>query len=179
MEKIIEEAKKYARRYMSNKDDSHDWQHLTRVHDLALHIAEKDQIPRDMDVLRIGALFHDIVDHKYSLPKKKIAYGSCTIIKTQNAKDVVDEFFESYPEFTAQQKEKVLDIVLNTSWSSNKLETNMKFQTNLKLFVTPTDWMHWEQWGWQDAFYTEPTRGTNYSTKIYCQKFFQTSKRRA
>ena len=45
------------------KEGSHDWWHVYRVWQMARHLAEGEEV--DQTVVELGALLHDIADHKF------------------------------------------------------------------------------------------------------------------
>jgi len=68
--KLITDAKKYISILMANNDPSHDFSHVERVYNNAMHIAKREtynnpSINVDYVVLALAALFHDVADFKY------------------------------------------------------------------------------------------------------------------
>jgi uncharacterized protein len=63
-EAIIAEAKKFVRATLEGEGSGHDWWHISRVHNLALTIA-KEHAEADLFIVELGALLHDIGDHKF------------------------------------------------------------------------------------------------------------------
>lgn len=59
---VIERTEKYVRETLSGESSGHDWWHVYRVWNMAKHIGEKEHA--DMFIVEIGALLHDIADHK-------------------------------------------------------------------------------------------------------------------
>lgn len=55
---MIDKIMDNARQFFSESRGSHDWDHTMRVHNLCMHIGEKENA--DMEILRISALLHDI-----------------------------------------------------------------------------------------------------------------------
>jgi uncharacterized protein len=55
---IIEKIEKEARKFFVGASGCHDWTHVERVRNLALHIGKKEKA--DLFVLEIAALLHDI-----------------------------------------------------------------------------------------------------------------------
>lgn len=47
----------------NHESTGHDWFHIERVYKLSLHIGEKENA--DLFVCQLGALLHDIADHKF------------------------------------------------------------------------------------------------------------------
>ena len=52
---------------MKDYDSSHDFYHILRVRNLALHIAKQEKIkdPKSLQLIELCAYLHDINDHKY------------------------------------------------------------------------------------------------------------------
>lgn len=55
---MINQIKEEAKRFFLHARGSHDWSHVERVYNLAIHIGEKEGA--DLDVLGIAAILHDI-----------------------------------------------------------------------------------------------------------------------
>ena len=62
-QKIIEKTEIFVRETLAEAEGGHDWWHIYRVRELALHIAEGEKA--DMFIVNIGALLHDIADAKF------------------------------------------------------------------------------------------------------------------
>jgi uncharacterized protein len=110
---------------MKANDPSHDWYHVERVYKLACHIAEKeipslanDGIYLDLLVIKLAALFHDVVDFKYDHDKSK----SMEEIASERLNDFFSKFQD---ECSDEQKEKIIFIILNMSWRK-ELESAQK-----------------------------------------------------
>jgi uncharacterized protein len=61
---IIEHTRKYVEEKLRDETNAHDWWHVYRVCQLAMHLAEHEK-GVDLFVLQLGALFHDIADWKF------------------------------------------------------------------------------------------------------------------
>ncbi|KAL2277111.1 hypothetical protein FJTKL_00244 [Diaporthe vaccinii] len=112
-EELIKSVSSYVKEYMSHYDPSHDYNHIQRVHHLALLILDKEsqsepaaKSPYDKTLLTLGALLHDVGDHKYLLPGQ----DSTTLVR-----DVLLE--RGCP---ADLADRVQDLVLHVSFSSEK-----------------------------------------------------------
>lgn len=112
-EELIKSVSSYVKEYMSHYDPSHDYNHIQRVHRLALLILHKEiqsdnaRAPQyDETLLTLGALLHDVGDRKYLLPGQ----DSTTLVR-----DVLLE--RGCP---ADLADKVQDLVLHVSFSSEK-----------------------------------------------------------
>lgn len=62
-EEIIKATRDHVKEKFANEGSGHDWWHIQRVWNTALHIAEAEQA--DTFVVSLGALLHDIADHKF------------------------------------------------------------------------------------------------------------------
>jgi uncharacterized protein len=101
--KIIEETELYVADYMSNYDVSHDFNHIIRVKNTATIIAiSEDLLSDDIFIIQLGALMHDIADHKY-----------CSEIFTQEM--IIRTFYENSLEKSII--DEVVKIACNTSLS--------------------------------------------------------------
>ena len=70
----INEIKAFAMKYFSNAPGSHDWQHVERVRNLCLHIAEVEGA--DKDALQIAAYLHDIGRPYQEASKGRICHAA-------------------------------------------------------------------------------------------------------
>ena len=62
---LIRETENYVKAEMSQNDSSHDWNHIERVRNLALHIAKKEGLDQEsVLVVELAALLHDLKDCK-------------------------------------------------------------------------------------------------------------------
>jgi uncharacterized protein len=66
----IEATERFVQETLRKADGSHDWQHIVRVRALAERIGRDEQA--DPFVVSMGALLHDIADHKYHGGDKEI-----------------------------------------------------------------------------------------------------------
>ncbi|KAI1211694.1 uncharacterized protein F4807DRAFT_398621 [Annulohypoxylon truncatum] len=66
-ENLVSSVTEYVKSYMSNYDGSHDFNHIERVVGLAkyIHAQSPDAPPRDLQVVILSALLHDVGDKKY------------------------------------------------------------------------------------------------------------------
>lgn len=60
---IIEEVKKIVKAKLDKEESGHDWFHTLRVFNNACKIANTENC--DLLTVQLGALFHDIADHKF------------------------------------------------------------------------------------------------------------------
>lgn len=62
-QKIIEKTEDFVKKTLAEAEGGHDWWHIYRVRELALHIASCEKA--DLFIVNIGALMHDIADAKF------------------------------------------------------------------------------------------------------------------
>ncbi len=60
---IIQKTEEYVKEKLKGDHTGHDWQHIKRVRDNALHIAKRENA--DLLVVELVALLHDIADWKF------------------------------------------------------------------------------------------------------------------
>ncbi len=60
---MIEQVTQFVKDYLQKAESGHDWWHIWRVRNTALHIAEKEGV--DSIVIELCALLHDIGDYKF------------------------------------------------------------------------------------------------------------------
>lgn len=75
-DEILEIAENFTKNFMKKNDPSHDWYHVERVYKNAIFIAEQEKSANpglyfDLEIVKLAALFHDIVDFKYDHDKSK------------------------------------------------------------------------------------------------------------
>lgn len=65
--RVLHATEEFVRNFMKDYDDSHDLAHVLRVKHLATIIAQSEGLTTDeLFQVQLGALTHDIHDHKYS-----------------------------------------------------------------------------------------------------------------
>ncbi|PLX27876.1 phosphohydrolase [Candidatus Parcubacteria bacterium] len=69
----VEIIKKKAKRYFKNASGCHDWAHVERVHNLAMHIAKKEGA--DLLVVELATYLHDIGRKREMRSKGKICHA--------------------------------------------------------------------------------------------------------
>ncbi|SDR78486.1 uncharacterized protein SAMN04515667_0656 [Formosa sp. Hel1_31_208] len=62
-EDIIEKTKQFVRSELENAEGGHDWFHIERVYNNALHMAKDENV--NTFIVALGALLHDIADSKF------------------------------------------------------------------------------------------------------------------
>lgn len=66
-QEIINETERFVENIMKNYDESHDYNHVKRVKNIATEIALSENMTiDDIFEIQLGALTHDINDHKYT-----------------------------------------------------------------------------------------------------------------
>lgn len=101
----------YVRQTLEKADGSHDWQHIVHVRRLAERIAAEEGA--DGYVVTLGALLHDIADHKYHGGDKEI--GPRVAREWLTKIGVAPEAIEH-----------IVDIVENISFSGPRGKTRMR-----------------------------------------------------
>lgn len=64
MSELIESIKNKIQNQFKDQEGSHDWQHILRVYNMALHLQSVEGGNRE--VIELAALLHDVSDHKYN-----------------------------------------------------------------------------------------------------------------
>jgi uncharacterized protein len=64
MQEIILSIENELKITWKNEPTGHDWEHIRRVRDMALHLQKKEG--GNKDIIHLGALLHDISDHKFN-----------------------------------------------------------------------------------------------------------------
>jgi uncharacterized protein len=64
MSNLIENIRNQIENQFKNQEGSHDWQHILRVYNMALHLQEIEGGNRE--IIELAALLHDVSDHKYN-----------------------------------------------------------------------------------------------------------------
>lgn len=100
---IIRNIEALVRERLKDAEGGHDWQHIQRVRNLALHIAECEGA--DLFIVGLAALLHDIADSKFHSGDEEI--GVIT------AEKIMDGFL-----IPPGIKEEVLKIIKNISFRS-------------------------------------------------------------
>lgn len=61
---LLEATKSFVKNELKTAEAGHDWFHIQRVYNLAVHIA-KAEAYEDLNLIKIAALLHDIADAKF------------------------------------------------------------------------------------------------------------------
>jgi uncharacterized protein len=64
MSNLIENIKNKIENQFKDQEGSHDWQHILRVYNMALHLHNVEGGNRE--IIQLAALLHDVSDHKYN-----------------------------------------------------------------------------------------------------------------
>ncbi len=110
-QEIIKSTEQYLIEQFSGESTGHDWYHIRRVWRLSKSIAEKEG-DMDMFVVEMGALLHDIADHKF--------YDGDDKIGPIKAREYLSKF-----EIEDARLEKIIDIVKEISFKGMGVPTKM------------------------------------------------------
>ena len=110
-DQIIEVTIEYFKKNFSGEATGHDWFHIQRVWKLSKNIAKKEGV-MDMFVVEMGALLHDIADHKFHDGDENIG--------TIKAAEYLEKF-----DIDEEQKRKIIDIVKEISFKGKRVATKM------------------------------------------------------
>jgi len=111
---ILKKTKEFVKEYMTNLNDiSHDYIHIKLVVKLSLKIAKKEGIwkTKDLFQIRMGALLHDIGDHKYT---------------NNNQKMILRNFLKKFKKLGKNDKKEIIEIASNVSLSKEDNRINKK-----------------------------------------------------
>lgn len=102
----------YVKECLKGNDPSHDFYHVLRVTKIALQIASTSNV--DKKVIEYAAMLHDVDDRKYNSDGNR-------------AKGYLDKC----DELSKEQKEKILHIIANCSFSSSLGDNEMDLETSI------------------------------------------------
>lgn len=85
---VIEQIRNRAIDFFENTRWSHDWEHTLRVHNLSLHIGEKENA--NLEILQIAAILHDIWRKYQDESSGKICHAEKW---ADIARDILKQFF--------------------------------------------------------------------------------------
>jgi uncharacterized protein len=102
---LIKQAEAHIRELLHAEGTGHDWYHIDRVRKLALFIARGENA--DPYVTELGALLHDIADHKFHGGDHEIGHRTARTWLEEHGADT-------------ELVRKVGDIVERVSFSANK-----------------------------------------------------------
>ncbi|QWU13842.1 uncharacterized protein SAMN04487895_10183 [Paenibacillus sophorae] len=63
-EQVLEKTKQFVKEKLEGEGSGHDWWHIVRVYNNAIDIAKQTK-EADCFIVELGALLHDIADHKF------------------------------------------------------------------------------------------------------------------
>ncbi len=110
-QEIINETIEYFKENFSGEGTGHDWFHIQRVWKLSKNIAKKEG-DLDIFVVEMGALLHDIADHKFHDGDENIG--------TEKAAEYLSKYdIEEMP------KNKIVEIVKEISFKGMRVPTKM------------------------------------------------------
>lgn len=123
---MINQVAETVKRMMMGNDASHDWLHVIRVRNLALEIAVDIKKTEDVDLLvvELGALLHDVFDHKY--------IGKLNLGKTIEPDAFFRDMLEPHIEGTSISREQIAQVIriaTNVSYSKEKARVREGKQT--------------------------------------------------
>lgn len=99
--KIISKIEKDAKKYFVGASGCHDWTHIERVRNLALHIGKKEKA--DLGIVEVAALLHDIARKKEMTSKGKICHA-------QESAKLAKHILKKY-KFAENQIENILHCI--------------------------------------------------------------------
>ena len=111
---ILKETRKFVKEYMNNLNDvSHDYKHIKLVVKYSSKIAKEEGIknPKYLFQIRMGALLHDIGDHKYT---------------NENQKKILLKFLNKFKKLNKIDKREIIEIASNVSLSKEDNRINKK-----------------------------------------------------
>ena len=104
--KAIQEIAEKVNKVFEGEGTGHDWWHIERVRNLAMKIAQKEDV--DLVVVELGALLHDLADHKL--------HGGNVEAGIAKGKKWLEE-----GGFSEQVTTKVLDIMKHISYKGSEV----------------------------------------------------------
>lgn len=108
---IIKQSVEYLKKNFEGESSGHDWQHVLRVWQLSKKIALQEN-KGDLFVIEMGALLHDIADHKF--------HNGDDTIGPKKAEELLNRF-----KIETEQKNKIIQIVEQISFKGLGVETPM------------------------------------------------------
>lgn len=84
---LIELTRNFVKKQLENAEAGHDWFHIERVYNLAVYIAKAEGL-KDLLIIKLGALLHDIADAKFHDGDEEIGPKTAvTFLKKQGLED--------------------------------------------------------------------------------------------
>ncbi|EAS00912.1 metal-dependent phosphohydrolase (macronuclear) [Tetrahymena thermophila SB210] len=110
---IIEECKKFVAEKLKDAEKGHGYDHIQRVHNLAIEISKAEKTPNNQFIVELGALLHDIADWKFTGGDEEVAPRLASEwLKQQGATD--------------EEIDAVVHIIRNISYKGAKVENKLK-----------------------------------------------------
>ncbi len=72
---VIKKTEKFVKNKMKG-DPGHDWSHVNRVRDVALHIGKKEKA--NLFIVELASILHDVADHKFYGGDNKVGSNTAT-----------------------------------------------------------------------------------------------------
>lgn len=119
---FLQECEHFSKKISELQDVCHDWDHIKRVRKLATHIYLGESNPStDGDLVDVGALLHDVIDHKFSTYEDRL-----------NTLKQLEEIFQKHD--LSNKFNEVIEIIDNVSFSKqvNSIHT-VKLNEELKI----------------------------------------------
>ncbi len=109
-EVIINKTIAFAKKHHMGVDPSHDWWHVWRVYNLAIHLAKQEDA--DTYIVSLAALLHDIDDRK--------------LVGEENSKNLFfTQIFLSENNISKKYSKTILEIIRNMSYKGSGVESPM------------------------------------------------------
>ncbi len=102
---VLAETEEFIRKEFEGEGSGHDWWHIHRVRNLAIHLAESEG--GDLFLVEMAALLHDLDDWKIS--------GNETLAQTKA--------WLNQTEISEEEREKILSIISEVSFKGAQVET--------------------------------------------------------
>jgi len=117
---IIKKTENFAKEYMKKYDDSHSYEHVFRVRNIAIKIAKSLNLDeQELFEIELASLVHDINDHKYNFSE-------------QTQKETLEFFFKDFLDISIMNN--VIYIACNVSLSNEiEMANNNIFISSLLL----------------------------------------------
>ncbi len=110
-QQIIDDTIQYLKDSFSGEATGHDWFHIERVWKLSKSIAKKEG-DMDLFVVEMGALMHDIADHKF--------HDGDESVGPKKAAEYLSQF-----DIESDKVEKIIKIVEEISYKGKNIPTKM------------------------------------------------------
>jgi len=110
-QEIIDQTVEFLQHKFANEGTGHDWYHIERVWKLAKQIAAKES-NADLFVVELGALMHDIADHKF--------HDGDDTVGPKKAREYLSQF-----DIETKQLDLVVQIVEEVSFKGKGVPTPM------------------------------------------------------